>query len=236
MPCHPFVSFRAEPRSGKVEESSLSRWRALGRDAEDSSLTLGMTYRSHSPAAFLPLLMMRRLVLPALAIFAAVGSARAQATDSTATTGKSVLTGVYTDEQATRGDSEHQANCTACHGTEKYTGEAFAKAWLGRTAFDLFDQLKTTMPDDNPGGLSAQQYVDIVAYIFKINGLPSGAAPLPADPEAMRLIKIEKAPDKETALGPRPDAARRDGLRLSQLRPIFHPHDPHAPASPSAKR
>ena len=67
---------------------------------------------------------------------------------------RSIWDGVYTDAQATRGEAEQQNNCAACHGTEKYSGEAFTKAWFGRTAFELFDQIKTTMPDDNPVSVS----------------------------------------------------------------------------------
>jgi S-disulfanyl-L-cysteine oxidoreductase SoxD len=171
--------------------------------------------------------MPRRLVLPLIAAAIGFHSARAQGTDSTSR-GKSVLQGVYTEEQAARGDSEHQTNCSSCHGTEKYVGDAFAKAWFGRTAFDLFDQLRTTMPDDNPGGLSAQQYTDIVAYIFKANGYPAGAESLPGDPEALRLIRIEAKPDKQTAFGLRLTTARPAGLR-----PMFHPH---APLPPTAER
>src|SRR5690349_19552194 len=140
------------------------------------------------------------------------GIAQAQS-DSTAGAGKSVWQGVYTEEQATRGDTEHQNNCSSCHGTEKYSGENFTKNWVGRTVFDLFDQIKTTMPDDNPGGLSAQQYKDVVAYILKTNGFPAGTDSLPSDPEAMRLLKIDAKPNKPTA-----------------LRPMYHPHA-HIPAT-----
>ena len=137
--------------------------------------------------------------------------ADAQSTDSTA--GKSVWQGVYTEEQATRGDTEHQNNCSSCHGTEKYAGDAFTKNWVGRTVFDLFDQIRTTMPDDNPGGLSVQQYKDVVAYILKTNGIPAGTDSLPNDPEAMRLLRIDAKPNKQTA-----------------LRPMYHPHA-HIPAT-----
>ena len=157
---------------------------------------------------------MRRPFLFLIASLAAVAAANAQSTDSTANGAKSVWKGVFTEEQATRGDSEHQNNCLSCHGTEKYTGEAFQKAWIGRTVFDLFDQLKTTMPDDNPGALSAQQYKDIVAYILKANGMPAGTDSLPGDPEALRLIKIDTKPDKQTA-----------------LRPMYHPHILISPAA-----
>ena len=156
----------------------------------------------------------------------------ARAQDSTAAAGKSVWKGVYTEAQATRGESEQQNNCAACHGTEKYSGEAFTKAWIGRTAFDLFDQIKTTMPDDNPGGLSVQQYTDVVAYIFKINGMPAGTDSLSSDPEALRQIRIEAKPPSQTALG----RSIRAGvgvshLRSAQLRPMFHPHVSRSPTA-----
>jgi len=180
--------------------------------------------------------MFRRSVIPAvttIALCTAVGSARAQGTDSTHASTKSVLQGVFTDEQAARGDAEHQANCTACHSTTNYSGAAFAKTWAGRTAFDLFDQLRTTMPEDNPGGLSAQQYTDIVAYIFKINGLPAGAEPLSTDPEALRLIRIEVKPDSQFVRGVRGRAAAPARTRASRLRPLYFPH---APVSSPATR
>jgi mono/diheme cytochrome c family protein len=160
---------------------------------------------------------MRRF-LPVAAVlsfaFASAGQAQDSSTAKPASTGKSVWQGVFTESQAARGDTEHQTNCTACHGSEKYAGEPFTKNWMGRTAYDLFDQLKTTMPDDNPGSLSAQQYVDIIAYIFKVNGLPAGSDSLTTDLEALRLIKIEPKPDKQTA-----------------LRPMYHAHAPLTPTT-----
>jgi mono/diheme cytochrome c family protein len=160
---------------------------------------------------FLPHARMSRFLSFLAAPLLIAGIAQAQSTDSTA--GKSVWQGVYTEEQATRGDTEHQNNCNSCHGTEKYSGENFTKNWVGRTVFDLFDQIKTTMPDDNPGGLSAQQYKDVVAYILKTNGFPAGTDSLPSDPEAMRLLKIDAKPNKQAA-----------------LRPMYHPHA-HIPAT-----
>jgi hypothetical protein len=154
---------------------------------------------------------MHRLFLPILFSTVAISTGGAQTPDSTAAVrGKSALQGVYTDGQASRGDNEHQANCTSCHSTTNYAGAAFVKAWVGRTAFDLFDQLRTTMPDDTPGSLSQQQYVDIVAYILKINGYPSGTDSLSTDPEALRLIRIEARKDPQTASTP--------------IRPMYHVH------------
>ncbi|HEX6053327.1 MAG TPA: cytochrome c [Gemmatimonadaceae bacterium] len=187
-----------------------------------------------------------RLFLPVAILAVTVSAAQAQTdttppkpdsaakTDSTSRE-KSVLAGVFTEEQASKGDSEHQANCSACHGTENYVGEAFTRNWVGRTAFDLFDQLKTTMPEDNPGGLSAQQYTDIIAYIFKINGLPAGAAALPADPEALRLIKIESKPAGNPAqLGSRPAVPRRTSVAGSTR--VARTYRPHSPVVLTARR
>ena len=184
--------------------------------------------------SFFCLKMRRQLLSILVASSAFAVAAPAQTPDSTASAGKSVWQGVYNEEQATRGDTEHQNNCTSCHGTEKYAGDAFVKAWVGRTAFDLFDQLKTTMPDDNPGGLSAQQYTDIIAYIFKVNGMPAGTDTLSTDPEALRRIKIDAKPDKQSAL----DRSGRPLLAVSHRRPS-HPqpmYHPHAALAPTATR
>jgi hypothetical protein len=169
---------------------------------------------------------MRRFLLPTFFLAVAIGSARAQDSSASApTNGRSVLKGVFTDGQAARGDNEHQSFCTSCHSTTNYVSAAFTKAWVGRTVFDLFDQLRTTMPDDSPGSLSQQQYVDIVAYILKINGFPSGTDSLSTDPEALRVIKIEAKRDSQTTFAPRSSRpVVTSPLRSTGLRPIYHPH------------
>ena len=102
--------------------------------------------------------------------------------------------GVYTEAQATRGEATYRANCTSCHATSAHTGKAFMSAWESRTAFDLFELIRTTMPIDNPGRLSREQYADIVAYLFKLNRLPAGDRPLPVDDEGLKQIRIEATP------------------------------------------
>ena len=102
--------------------------------------------------------------------------------------------GAYTEAQAARGEATYRANCTSCHATSAYTGDAFVRAWDTRTAFDLFELIRTTMPIDNPGRLSREQYADIVAYLFKLNRLPAGDRPLPADDEGLKQVRIEAKP------------------------------------------
>ena len=48
------------------------------------------------------------------------------------------------------------------------------------------------MPQDSPGGLTPQQYADVLAYIFELNELPAGQEELSANKEVLRGILIEK--------------------------------------------
>ena len=102
----------------------------------------------------------------------------------------SSLTGVYTETQARKGAEAYNKHCNACHTPAGLSGEAFQSSWGGRTAFELFDYLRTTMPSDDPGRLSRGQYTDIVAYLLQQNGMPAGSRRLSADPKQLELIRI----------------------------------------------
>jgi mono/diheme cytochrome c family protein len=117
--------------------------------------------------------------------------------DSTVTpTTRSVISGVFNTEQVSRGRAGHRAQCASCHGSEAYTGADFESAWKGQTVFDLFELIRTTMPNDNPGTIPQNELVDIVAYILNLNGYPPGEAELPQDVEALKLIKIDTIPPR----------------------------------------
>ena len=49
------------------------------------------------------------------------------------------------------------------------------------------------MPRDNPGGLNARAYVDVIAYILQSNKIPSGMRELSLNPDALGQIVIEKS-------------------------------------------
>jgi glycine/D-amino acid oxidase-like deaminating enzyme len=109
-------------------------------------------------------------------------SARAEAVSS--------LTGVYTQGQARKGADTYNRYCSACHTPAEHTGEAFQSTWNGRTAFELFDSLRATMPSDDPGSLSHGQYTDIVAYLLQLNGMPAGSRRLSDDRKQLELVRI----------------------------------------------
>jgi mono/diheme cytochrome c family protein len=160
------------------------------------------------PRVFPPRRAMRRATTAAALALALSVPAAAQ--DSAVGKAPRLLSkGAYTQAQSSRGEAAYKTSCVSCHSAKEYTGDAFRVAWLSRTAFDLFDRIKTLMPDDNPGILPRQEYVDIVAYMFSLNGYPAGADELPDDDEALKLITIDSIP-----AGARPDTHGRASARL----------------------
>lgn len=111
----------------------------------------------------------------------------------------SVWSGVYTDEQAKRGEVVSNKLCTSCHGPELSGGEAgpalvgleFIANWNNLTVADFYDRTHATMPADSPGTMTAQQTSDVIAYVFKLNKYPAGKTELPTDLAALKDVKIE---------------------------------------------
>ncbi|MEO6447295.1 MAG: cytochrome c [Gemmatimonadaceae bacterium] len=96
----------------------------------------------------------------------------------------------FTAEQAERGQQLFTAVCVECHTRSDMSNDDFRFKWGGRTARDLYDRTRTTMPDNAPGSRTAQEYTDLVAYMMQLNGMPSGAVPLSADSN-MANAKLE---------------------------------------------
>ena len=104
---------------------------------------------------------------------------------------RSVREGVYSIAQAERGDRIFKERCASCHQPGEFTTPAFMAAWTGQTADDLFEILRTRMPTDNPGSLRRQEYADLLAYLFNLNGLPAGEAELNATASTLKQVLIE---------------------------------------------
>ena len=109
-----------------------------------------------------------------------------------ATTTRSVNEGVYTADQATRGESIYKNNCSSCHYQTEFTGDEFVKRWADKPLFELFELISDSMPEDRPGSLPIQQYADAIAYFLNLNKFPTGATELEGSPDAMRDILMEK--------------------------------------------
>lgn len=101
--------------------------------------------------------------------------------------------GVYGAAQAERGERYYAKVCIECHETFEFSARQFDKAWVGKSAFDFVDLVKTTMPDDKPGTLRREDIIDVLAYILKLNAYPAGPD-LPDDDAKLRGIHIDARP------------------------------------------
>jgi mono/diheme cytochrome c family protein len=105
--------------------------------------------------------------------------------------GMSVLNGVFTAQQASRGETRFQQVCQSCHRINDFSGGRFRAVWVGRTVGDLFYSMSTLMPEDDPGGLPPEEYADIVSYMLRENGYPAGDEDLATELSELETVRIE---------------------------------------------
>ena len=134
-----------------------------------------------------------RSSLPALILMIAWAAAGASRT---------VWEGVYSAEQAGRGQKAYNAQCARCHGEALLGGETapalvdrdFLETWEGNSVGSLVEAIRVTMPSDGPGKLSRQQAADIVAYLLKSNRFPEGKSDMATDIAALNQIVFGAKP------------------------------------------
>ena len=136
-------------------------------------------------------------------------------------------TAPFTAEQATSGRATYQSICAGCHlpdlkGSNEATplaGRNFINAWRDRTTADLFTKIQTSMPASNPGSLSEQESVTLVAYILQVNGAVAGTQELtPTTAVSIGSIAtgVVPAPQPQVGTGNPPSPARTSGLPAGQ--------------------
>lgn len=107
--------------------------------------------------------------------------------------------GVYTAEQAKRGETAYGTACASCHGGDlagdgfapALSGSEFANTWNGTPVSDLYERIRSSMPPSGPDEVPAAEKVDIVAYLLKANKFPEGTTELPSQAEAMKTITFK---------------------------------------------
>lgn len=92
----------------------------------------------------------------------------------------------FTEAQAARGGEVFGSVCFDCHSRKDINNADFRVKWGGRSAFDFFEQIRSTMPESNPGALERSSYVDLTAYMMHLNGLAAGTVPLPDDEATLK--------------------------------------------------
>jgi alcohol dehydrogenase (cytochrome c) len=103
--------------------------------------------------------------------------------------GQSVL--AQTAAQMSAGQAEYGQHCSTCHGETLrqlpdalLAGREFAAAWNERSAGELVEQIRATMPPTEPAGLSDETYVNITAFLLQANGAASEALAMTATSQA----------------------------------------------------
>ncbi|HLG15692.1 MAG TPA: c-type cytochrome [Blastocatellia bacterium] len=135
------------------------------------------------------------------AIGALYAGPRAQ---ETAPASRSVWDGVYTEEQANRGQVVYARECSRCHAVDlsgvdeapALSGGAFLANWDGLTVGDLSERVRISMPPNAKGKLSRQQIVDVLGHLLSVNGFPAGKSELDPKTEVLKLIRIEATKPK----------------------------------------
>ena len=129
--------------------------------------------------------------------------ARVQAANRTNT----VWNGVYRLVQAESGEALYGRRCAWCHGrllegNEDFCGPPLAgpefwRRWRGQSVGAFYDRIRKTMPENQAGSLSDQEYTAVVSFILKANELPAGQKDLPSElPTLGRIIMTNQSPKR----------------------------------------
>ena len=147
----------------------------------------------------------------------------------------------FTVDQASRGGEVYERECAACHRSDfqgsfeapQLAGPNFLNNWAELSPAELFDRIKASMPVDQPGRLSDQAYVDIVAYLLGANGVSASdfelsitaATSISALIASRATVSDVREPEERAQLRPpqgQPQTAPA-GLRVSGTVPNFTP-------------
>ena len=168
---------------------------------------------------------MRKLLVTSAIVSAAVLGVNALA--------QNLATGPFTADQAASGRSLYVANCGACHRADlsgageapALAGASFMDAWGDRSANELYDMVRVSMPYGNGNSLDAATYTAIVSYMLSANGARPGTSAFTGK-ETVKLAAIASgkppapvaaAPPASTAPAERPATsypATRFGLTV----------------------
>jgi mono/diheme cytochrome c family protein len=118
---------------------------------------------------------------------------------------KTVWDGVYSAEQAVRGQQLYKDHCGYCHrddltgggseaGAPALKGPLFTIRWREQPLADVFVTIGTTMPQDKPDTLTPQIVIDIVSFLLRSNNMPPGPSELPPDLEQLKAVFMEYKP------------------------------------------
>lgn len=101
---------------------------------------------------------------------------------------ETIADGVYTEEQAARGQPLYQEHCANCHDMGFYAQSLGNR--VNQPVAWMFEEILGTMPMTAPGSLPDQTYEDIFAYILSGLGFPAGDQELTYGSGGMQDIRL----------------------------------------------
>lgn len=112
---------------------------------------------------------------------------------------QSVWDRIYTDDQADRGEVFYRMACESCHAPDlsggkvvpELIGDTFTEDWDGLTVGRLFERVLRSMPEDDPASVSRGEKADILAFILRVNGFPSGVLDLKPQTELLDRVTFD---------------------------------------------
>ncbi|MEM1141821.1 MAG: cytochrome c [Pseudomonadota bacterium] len=107
------------------------------------------------------------VVVAALAVLFVAPAGRAERTIEDA---------VFSKAQARSGKKLYSQHCIACH--ERGYFREVLRTRRGETLDPLFEVMVTEMPQNDPGSLSDEQYLDVIAYMLSQSRYAVGEKPL----------------------------------------------------------
>jgi mono/diheme cytochrome c family protein len=108
---------------------------------------------------------------------------------------------VFTSGQAARGNAVYVRQCQVCHGAsmEGVVGPALRGAPFHQMAAaqnldaqSLLSLISSTMPQDNPGSLTPDQYAAVTAYILQQNNYPAGNVALSDGAQNLEALNLSQ--------------------------------------------
>jgi mono/diheme cytochrome c family protein len=133
--------------------------------------------------------MHQHLISAALAVVLAIGFTPRAMAQAPAPAAAESLAAVAV-RQVEVGEQWYRSACITCHAVTVVSNDDFRLKWQGRSAFELFERIRSTMPASKPGSLSSGTYAAIVAYLMKLNGMPVGARPVRSDSVSLSHIRL----------------------------------------------
>jgi S-disulfanyl-L-cysteine oxidoreductase SoxD len=112
---------------------------------------------------------------------------------------RGVWDGIFTVAQAERG-RQPAARCQGCHGPQlagtdrapALKGDAFLANWENGSVNRLFVKVRDTMPPGNTDSIAPDTKLDILTFLLRENGFPTGTTELTTNADALDSLQIVK--------------------------------------------